>query len=465
MVLLKIYFYLSFVSAVAVSAIAQLQSEDIYQKLSSANSANRIAALQSLKRTQDKILQEKIIDIALFDTNLEVRITAENILNNFLPIDAALDGRKAPAYNDTYNRHLQKLRAELSSIFPTEQIKALKSLKDVENVHPLIRYTVIKEFIFKPTDTDTQQEFIYIAASDFYLQQWLIYISTTDAVPRSVQDRAKHVFLQSKPDLKTQEELFRRATSNETSLTGKIQAKSMLIKVELDYTFQEKLLKRAASNKISITERKVAKDILIQNPYIALKMEHYFVATAISNEVSEIAQRVTQDILHTRALLLRVQRGLSRLLINSDEISDTARQIIGDVLTWNEFIDAGILQTLIDAAISEKTSDTIRDVIKQIFYRRDLETIIQRRLLNEATSEENSEFSQNVARDILINIRLNLDFQQGLLQITKSRTSEKKLKKVASMVLTNNRYIHPSIRQDMSFSLRCRRTFKVGLWK
>ena len=194
---LKVFFLIN--SLYFSLVFAHLTSESLYKQLSSENPMERLEALQNVKRTTDKIIHRKVIEIALLDMDLEVRTAAENTLNNLSSVDAILNNKGSVLYSGRYNPYLKNLRAELLSIFPEEQIKALKSLKDIESAHPLIQYTVIKEFVFKSSGPDIQKELIRIADFDSYLQKWLMHVSSMDTVPDIVRDAANNIILQVKP--------------------------------------------------------------------------------------------------------------------------------------------------------------------------------------------------------------------------------------------------------------------------
>ena len=59
----------------------------IHAVLYSQDPEERMVALQNITQTSDTILHRKLIEMALFDENLEVRTKAEYILNNIQPIE------------------------------------------------------------------------------------------------------------------------------------------------------------------------------------------------------------------------------------------------------------------------------------------------------------------------------------------------------------------------------------------
>lgn len=59
-------------------------------------------------------------------------------------------------------RHI--LIKKLTSEFPYEQMKGLNDLKkDVINIHPFIRYTLLKEIVFKTINADIKLQLAQIA--------------------------------------------------------------------------------------------------------------------------------------------------------------------------------------------------------------------------------------------------------------------------------------------------------------
>lgn len=82
--MLKVFFCLLLSGMFIISAFADLEYEDVYEKLSSKNPIDRAVALHDLRQTADKRLHQKIIIMALMDPELEVRTKAESTLNNLL---------------------------------------------------------------------------------------------------------------------------------------------------------------------------------------------------------------------------------------------------------------------------------------------------------------------------------------------------------------------------------------------
>lgn len=455
-IVLKILFYLFLIKELFfVPAFANLKNENIHKRLSSENPIERMAALQNLNHTTDKTLHQKVIEIALLDIDLKVRTAAKNALNNLFSTSAVLNDTAESIHSDMYNTYLQKLYAELLSVFPEEQIKALKSLKDIESAHPLVQYIIIKEFVFKSTGTDIHKEITRIAASDSYLQKWLMYVSIADTVPAIVRDAAKDILLKINSSLEFQNELLHTAISDEISDTSRKEAINILTKIKLNFKFQKELL-RYISDRASTTAQKTVKYILTHNQYIDLRIEQYLVSVAISNEVSDTTKNIAQDILRIRNLHLEVQERLLNILTApSDKVSDNQRNIVKDILIWNEFIDIEIDQSLVNMAISDKTPHAIKVIIKEIFYMRVMPLKLQQDLLNTAISDEVSKSTQNAAADFMERILLDLKIEERLLHITTSREYKRKAKKIARAILIRNKLIHLKTKDRMGFFFRC----------
>ena len=449
MTMVKIYF-LFFLGLFFAPAFANLKNEAVYRKLSSGDSTEKIIVLQSLKQTTDKTLFQKVMEIALLDTNPEVRAAAENTLDT-LSIESAM-------YNGMPKSHLQKLRAGLSSVFPEERRKALQSIKNVENAPPLIQYTIIKEFVLKPADEDTQRELTRIAASDSYLQKWLMYVNMIDRISETVRTATQNILLNIRPSLEFQNETLDIATSDEVPKATQRKAKNILIEIKLDWEIQKKLL-LSISHKAPVTAQKTAKDILKQNPYIHLKIEQYLVSIATSDEVPETTQNTVQDILLARNLHPEVQHRLSQILTVPEKISDTARYGVQYILTWNKFISMDIEQSLVDTALSDKTPEAIKDMITEMLSIRELKLNTQQELWNIAVFDQVSPATRNTAKNILMRTALDVEFEKKLLDITTSATAQRRAKQSAKAILTHNRLLHIDTINSMNFSLRCKRAF------
>ena len=456
MIMAKISLYLFLSVVLIVSAIADSEYDDLRKKLSSKSPAERIAALRDLKQTDERIIHQQIISIALLDTDLEVRVVAENILNNFIPMDTVLNRIELAAYKTK----IQKLRVGLSSVVLHEQVRALKSLKDMRSAHPLIQYTLIKEIVFRSVDESFYTELIRIAAFDSYFQKWLGRISTGNVFSSSARSTAKNILMQIKPSLEFQQKLLFTAISDSTSNADRNEAKKLLIKIKLDLEIQKELSRTTLSDTISSVVRNTVRNILEQNKYIHLDVEQHLVDVVISDKSSSIAREIAREILHMRNLHVAVQKKLLNVLIVSDKVSDTTRTIVQSILMWNDFISLEVERSLASVAIADKVSITVRTIARQILYIRNIRLEIQEGLLNVSMSNKFSNAVQIAAKNILMRIRLNLEFQQRLLNMSESPISTKLEKKVARDILVNNRLIHPNVKENMGFFLSCRRAFR-----
>lgn len=453
--LLKISFYLLLSEIFIISAFADTK-EDIYEKLSSGSSAEKIKILRSLKPTADKKIQQKVVAMALLDTDLAVRVEAESVLGRFLPVDLRVTD---PAvHNGSYKTEIQKGQASLSSVLPDEQVKALQSLKDVENAHPLIQYTLIKEIIFRPISENLYKELVRLAAFDSYLQGWLEHISTTDTFPTSAQTMARNILLQIKPDLGVQRNLLSKVF-NTDSQDQRIEGKNLLIKIKMDLEIQWELVQKTISDTTSGGVRNAITRVLEQNPYIALEIEQYLVDLIISNKSSEIAKDVAHGILFTRNLYLETQKKLLNALINAERISQVAQNIIKFIFVWNIFISTDIEKAIAGVAISNKVSATAQSAAQYILHGRNIRIETQRGLLNAAVSDSSHITVRTTAKNVLTTIRLDLEVQEKILDMAKSPSSTKAEKKVARYILVHNEHIYLEIEREIGFFLRCLRAF------
>ena len=165
-------------------------------------------------------------------------------------------------------------------------------------------------------------------------------------------------------------------------------------------------------------------------------------SVAISDEVSNITQKTAQDILSIRKLHLKIQQRLTNMLV-SGTVSDKQKNIVTDIFAWNAFIDISIDRSLVNRAISDKTSDAVKAMIRRIFYVRTIPTAIQQTLLEVVISDKVSDTTRNMAEAFLIETNLDLELEEKLQHIIKSPAFKRKVKKIARAILTRNRLIRP----------------------
>ena len=453
--ILKIFFYLFLSEIFIISAFADTE-EDTYEKLSSKSSMEKIKTLRSLKPKADKTIQQKVVEMALLDTDLAVRVEAESALGHFLPV--GLRVTNPAVYNGSYKTEIQKWQASLSSVIPDEQVKALQSLKDIENAHPLIQYTLIKEIVFRPIDENLYKELVRLAAFDSYLQRWLAYISATDMFSTSAQTTARSILMQVKPDLDVQRSLLSKVFNADSS-DHRIEGKKFLIKTKMDLEIQWELVHKAISDTTSGGVRNAIMRILEQNPYIALEIEQYLVDLIISDKSSDIARDIAHGILHARKLHPEVQNKLLNALINAERISKAAQNIIKFIFVSNAFISSEIEKSIAGVAISNKFSATAQRAAQYILRERNTRIEIQNGLLNAAVSDSTNITVRTAAKNVLTIIRLDLEFQKKILNMANSPASTKAEKKAARYILVHNKSIYSEIKREMSFFLRCLRAF------
>lgn len=457
--LLKISFYLLLSEIFIISAFADTE-ENIHEKLSSESSIEKIKTLRSLKPTADKVTQQKVVAMALLDTDLAVRVEAESVLGHFLP--TGLSVTELAAYKVSYKTKIQKWQASLSSVIPDEQVKALQSLKDVENAHPLIQYTLIKEIVFRPINKNLYKELVRLAAFDSYLQRWLEHINTGGMFPTSAQATARNILLQVKPDLSVQRSLLSKVF-NADSRDQRIEGKNFLIKVKLDLEIQWELVRKAISDTTSGGVRNTIIRALEQNPYIALEIEQYLVDLIISNKSSDIARDIAHGILYTRKLHPGTQKKLLNVLVNAERISQAAQNIIKFIFVWSDFISLDIEKAIAGVAISNKVSATAQRAAQYILRERNIRIETQRGLLNAAVSDSSRitvrTTVRTTAKNVLAMIRLDPEFQKKILNMAKSPVSTKMEKKAARYILVHNPFIHSEIKREMGFFLRCLSAF------
>ncbi|MDE0119347.1 MAG: hypothetical protein OXM55_04980 [Bdellovibrionales bacterium] len=457
MLILKIVFCIFLSNILVISFFADSENESIFQKLSSNNSLERIAALQKWEQTTDENFQKKVIELALWDTDLGVRVEAEKALNNMFPAELVSSTEKL----NKYKSQVQKLRMELLSVIPDEQKKALQSLKDLKSAPPIIQYTVIKEMIFRPVDRKYQAELVRMAAFDSYFQKWLAYINTEETFSDEVRVTARNILMQVQPDFESQKDLLSTATSSEVSYIANIKAKKLLMKIKLDLKIQEILYYIVISDTASTLAQVTAGAILTQNEYIDLRIEQGLVNIVISSEADDNVRDRAKDILYMRHLHPAAQRRLLVVVSTYDKISDKSRSAIELILIGNNYLSDSTELSLASIAISNKVSDLARNLARHILYRRDISLKVQEKLLNIATSNESSDNVIKEMKKILAKIRLDLEMQQRLLDMVQSPTSHKLEKKAARYILIHSKLIQPEVKDNMGFSLVCRRAFRI----
>ncbi|MDE0518202.1 MAG: hypothetical protein OXH36_01400 [Bdellovibrionales bacterium] len=457
MFILKVVFYICLLGIMIISAFADLEGQSIFQQLSSNSSVERIMALQNLQQTNDEDIHRKVIELALWDTDLRIRVLAEEVLNNMFPAELVSSDKKLNKHRD----QVQRLRAKLLSVIPSEQKRALQSLKDLKTAPPIIQYTVIREMVLRPVDKEYQVELVRMAAFDSYFQKWLAYISAVDIFSDEIRVAVKNILMQVQMDFESQQELLNTATSREASYTTRAEAKKTLMKIKLDLRIQESLYYIVTSDTASTLAQVTAGMILTENKYIDLGIEQGLVSKAISEKADDSVRDRAKDILYTRHLHPAVQQRLRDMVRKAHEIPDQSRKVVEFILTWNKYINDNIELSLAGIVISNKVSDLARNLARRILYRRYISFNTQERLLNVAASSEVLNNIRKKMQKVLVKMRLDLEIQQKLLDIVQSPTSDKLERKAARYILIHSKLIHPEIKDNMSFSLFCRRAFGV----
>ena len=414
--MLKIFPYLFLLGTFIAPIFVSSKSEDIHKILSSKNPAERIVALQDLKQTADQTLHQKMIEMALWDTDLEVRLAAENTLNNLVTMDTVLSGVEMGKYLTELNTDIQRLRAKLSSVVPDEQIKALKSIKGTEILHPALLYTLIKEVVLRPTDSRVKKELMRIAVSNSYFQRWLMFMATADVISRDARTTAKDILIGIKPGLENQRELVRIATSNNISNKVKFAAGDILMRTRIYPEIQYKLV-RIATSEIDSDARGIATFILKKaNP-------DHELAEMAKPFFSDTDAHRKADIYFSLNLYPAVQKQLVHMATDHSGISDTVRDRATDILLFNDSID------------TSPFNDMNRGT-------RFLLLEIQEELVRIATFYPTQD-------------------THGELYIENA----KKARKYARKILARTRSLYPEVSGNMNFSFRCKMAFrKFGLF-
>ena len=396
-----------------------------YQIFNSKNYRERIETLQNLQENTDASLYQRLIIIALLDEVPAVRIEAQRILYNSQPI----------------NTDQEKLLKQLSSEFSYEKIKALNFFKNTTNIHPIIRYTLLWEIVFKTTNPEIQLKIARIATFDSILQQELLQIATSDKVPQTVQTTAEYILIRTRfLDLEVQKEILQIIIN---------------------------------ADKISYTVQTAIRNILrIHSIHLDIQKELIRIAT--SDTISDIVRTLAEDsLIRFHSLHLEVQQELLRILI-SDIVSDTARETAKNIIinTQNRVkplsLHPEIQQVLARIASDDKVSDIARETARNIIITTQqkirsfpLYPEIQKELLRILISDRISDNTQERAKNIIMEINfLHLTSQKELLQIATSNTLTKKIKTIAQDILIHRKQLDPEIKKNMGLVLKCQRAFR-----
>ena len=481
--MLKTFTYLLFLVVFFIPICSYSDDPDAYQKLSSAKNTERLEALQDIKQSTDQTLQQKLIDIALFDPIPEIRMEAENTLNNIQPMSA----------DDL------KLRARLTSIFPREQIAALKSIKNMENVHPVIQYLLLKEFIFrslsfnrdftfrttsdhsgikKELNLEMQRELIRIIASYPYFQHKLLPAITSDKISEtvhlSIKDILKRVF--ESLDQKVQKELIDIATSDTASQIARSAATDIVVEgfKFLDLELQRYLLEKATSDTVPEITQPASRNIFVKEfRFLKPEIQQELIDRATSSKSSSLVQNTSKHILIRGSKWAGVFVSIERQQELLDKAtSDTTFQIeqnpAKDILIQRfDLLAEEILKELVHRATSDMIPDTEQRLARSILLESEFRhpsLIIEKELLEKIVDNTSSKRERNTAKTILLRrinsnsiVNLNEIVQKELAYIATSSSFSRVARNMALDVFIQIDYIPPSAR---SFKLKCQIAFR-----
>lgn len=488
--MLKTFSYFLLLVAFFIPICSHSDNPDAYQKLASAKKTERLEALQDIEHSTDQTLQQKLIEIALFDPIPEIRMEAENTLSTIQPMNT----------NDL------KLRAQLTSIFPREQITALKSIKNVENIHPVIQYLLLKEFIFRSLNfnrdlnfrtasahsgikrelnLDMQRELIRIIASYPYFQYKLLLAITSDKISEtvhfSIKDILKRVF--ESLDQKAKKKLIDIATSNTTPKIARNAATDIVIEgfKFLDLELQRYLFEKATSDTVPEITQKASKNILVKGfKFLKPEMQQELIDRATSSESFSLAQNTAQHILIRGSKwtgvfvdLERQQDLLNKATSDITLQSENTFQIeqknpAKDILIQRfDLLAENTLKELVHRATSDMIPDTEQRLARGILWEAEFRhpsLIIEKELLQKIIDDTSSKRERNAAKNILLrrihsNSIVNLDevVQKELAYIATSSLFSRTARNTALDIFIQIDYISPSAR---SFKLKCQIAFR-----
>ena len=471
--ILKMFLYLSLSGVSITPASAHLGRMGIHAGLYSQDPEERMVALQNITQTSDTILHRKLIEMALFDESLEVRTTAEYILNNIQPIDS----------------NEQRWRTELSSASPDAQLKAIHALKKIKNMHPIVQYTLLKEVVFryyayyqygnpsenqeyldKHQNTITQEqsklmntqkviEEILLIVTNFYkhiekmdilrditfyphIQWYLLQIAISEKVSDTVSTKAKNILTMMKSiDLEIQKELLYMATADTTPDTIRTIAQGILTETKsIHLEIQKVLLGIVISNIASDTSIVSARDILKRSTSISSKIEKQLVYIATSDESSLITRMQATDILLGSPSNPEFQLELVHIA-TSNKTSTHGRTTAEFILYDNPSLHPIVQQELANIVTSDTISKLARTTAENILNTiKSIDPEVEINLIHKAVSGSASDVTKTVTKNILLTYTsymhlLSEKAQKELLNIVISNIFTKPAKAIAWDIL------------------------------
>ena len=481
--MLKNFSYFLFLVVFFTPICSHSDNLNIYQKLASAKKTERLEALQDIEQSTDQTLQQKLIDIALFDPVPEIRVEAENTLNTIQPMNT----------NDL------KLRAQLTSIFPREQIAALKSIKNMENVHPVIQYLLLKEFVFRSLsfnrdfnfrtarahssikrelNLEMQRELIRIVASYPYFQHKLLPAITSDKISEtvhlSIKDILKRVF--ESLDQNVQKKLIDIAISDTTSKAAKGAATDIVVEgfKFLDLELQKYLLEKATSDTVPEITQKASRNFLLKGfKFLKPEMQQELIDRATSPESSSLVQSIAQHILIRGSKWAGVFMSIEnqRELLNkatSETSLQTEQNPAKDILIQRfDLLAEETLKELVHRATSDMIPDTEQRLARGILWEAEFRhpsLIIEKELLQQMVNDTSSKRERNTAKNILLRrihsnsiVNLNEIVQKELAYIATSSFFSRAARNTALDIFIQIDHIQPAAR---SFKLKCQIAFR-----
>lgn len=335
---------------------------DILRELSdgSLTSKEKIKPIQSLQKTDDVIIHQKLIEITLFDEDVNVRMSAEKVLQNILDLDAqqkqVLVEFLEPATVFAYKRI--RLRNNLSPFtyfyiyfflindpVNTEINKHIFStIKEITESHQVFQNIMLKLLTLDVEDIQKKAEFVLLNADlSLETQRQLLKIIFSKVSRLDSQLKAQNILKHKVLHLEIQKELV-KMVQNTTSqsfsrIFTKTDAEYILTGVPaMDPVMQTNLVKIATSEYSTDFARKTASNILM-NAYASLEIAYSeLIQLAITNnESSEVKKNAKNILLQLSPIKENLQEELWRIS-NSDSATLEARRQARKILINTKYI-------------------------------------------------------------------------------------------------------------------------------
>ncbi len=332
---------------------------DILNELSdlSLTPEERLKNIKNLQKTNDMTIHQKLMEIALFDENVNIRTSVEQALKNILDLD-------------------EKQKKVLSEFLEPGAIFAYKRIRLLNNLSPLTYFYIY--FLIKSAPLNTKIN--------------KLIFSTIKEITEAHQ-----IF---------QNIMLKLLTSGVEDISKK--AQSVLLDSNLSLESQRQLLKMSLSDNFSAVSHVMAQNIL-KHQILHLEIQKVLVNMVhdtTDKSFSRIFTKTTPEYILTGVPAMDPEMQINLVKIATSEYSsDFARNTSSNIIINAYSSQESAYKELIRLATSNESSEVKKNSKNILLQLSPIKEQLQQELLRIATSHSESLEAKKQATDILIHTR------------------------------------------------------------